>query len=117
MSPVTVERPVAIRLGWGLFLLAAPGPALRLLGGHPTGRARTVVRVLGARHVVQAAVEQRDRGRHRLLLAAVDWAHAASGLALAAVDRRWRRPALTDAVLATGFGISTAGLPRRSARR
>lgn len=115
MEPPAVDRRAAARLGWGLFLLAAPGAALRLLGGCPTGRARTVVRVLGARHVVQAAVEQRDGGRHRLLLAAVDWAHAASGLVLAAVDRRWRRPALTDAALATGFGISTARPPRRIA--
>lgn len=102
-----------VRLAWGAFLLAAPGRAVRLLGGTPSPGARNVARVLGTRHVAQAVVAARDGGRHRLLLATIDWLHAASGLALAAVDRRWRRPALADAVLATAFGVSSATVPRR----
>ncbi|MGH9087544.1 MAG: hypothetical protein ACRDYZ_05445 [Acidimicrobiales bacterium] len=102
------NRRLALRLGWGTLLLAAPAVALRLLGGTPTPDARTIARVLGARHVVQAAFERWDDGRHRYLLAAVDWAHAASGVAFASVDRRWRRPALTDAALAAVLGWWTA---------
>lgn len=102
---------ISVRLAWGLFLVGAPGRAVRLLGGTPTQGAKTVARVLGARHLAQAAVEARDGGRHRLLLAAVDWTHAGSGLVLALLDRRWRRPALTDATLATAFGVSTATAP------
>lgn len=102
----------SVRLAWGAFLLAAPGRAVRLLGGTPSPGARNVARVLGTRHVAQAVVAAHDGGRHRLLLATIDWLHAASGLALAAVDRRWRRPALADAALATTFGVGSATVPR-----
>lgn len=113
MRSPSVDRRVAARLAWGAFLGATPSAAVRVLGGQPTPTARKVVRVLGARHLLQSGIEQRARGRHRYLLASVDWAHAASGMALAALDRRWRRAALTDATVATAFGLSTARAPHR----
>jgi hypothetical protein len=69
-----------------------------------------VARVLGARHLLQAAVEARGaerqaRGRS-ILGRSVDLSHAGTAVALAATDRRWRRLAVVDAVIATGFAAA-----------
>jgi hypothetical protein len=59
--------------------------------------------VLGARHGLQGTVEILTGPRWRKSGAAVDLAHAATGIALAAADPRWRRVALSDAVVASTF--------------
>jgi len=82
----------------------APARMLGALGGDasaPIGR-RTV-RVLGGRQLVQAAAELFGGPVARTPAAVVDASHAVSCLGVAAVDRRWRRAALTDAVVAAGF--------------
>lgn len=104
-------RAVAItRLAWGGLLLAAPGTVIGLLGGQDETASRRVLRILGARHGVQGAVELvgQDIG---VAGTVIDLLHAGSALGFAAVDRRWRRPALLDALIAGGF--AAAGMASR----
>ena len=109
--PRNLQRAVRgqelVRAGWGLALLAAPDRVVAGMGvAQPDARARVVARVLGARHLAQAAVTlARPTARCLQLGGMVDLAHAATGLALAVADSRYRRPALTDAAIATGFGV------------
>ncbi|HTS98533.1 MAG TPA: hypothetical protein VMI33_18135 [Streptosporangiaceae bacterium] len=105
----------AVRAGYGGALLIAPGLVIRLVTGEPAGpRARAVARVLGARHLLQAALTT-AAGRSAPSLgigAAVDLVHAASMAALAA-DRRVRRLTLTDALVESALalaGLSAARL-------
>src|SRR4051794_34654621 len=107
----------AVRLGWGMVLLAAPGEVLRLTGG--SGRhASAVARLLGARHVLQAlalgamsfvpstVLPATARRQARRLGAVVDAAHAASAVALAAAGRE-PRTWVTDGALASSFAAAT----------
>ena len=98
------------RAAYGAGLLCAPGPAIQLgIGGQPDSRTCAVARVLGARHLAQAGVTAACPSRAVLLTGAgTDLAHAASMLAVAAVDRRKRRASLADAATATTF--AAAGL-------
>lgn len=101
------------RAGWGAFLLVSPASAPHPVGDSPAGR-RTV-RVLGARHVLQACwVADRPDRRRVLIGAGIDLAHAASMVALARLAPRLRRVALFDAAIAAGWAI-TARRPSRSA--
>jgi hypothetical protein len=106
-----------VRGGYGAALLCAPAAAIRLCGaGRASPRARAVVRVLGARHLIQAAVTAMVPNAAVLTAGAqVDLAHAASMLALAAADRPLRRAGLADAVTAAMF--ATAGTAGARARR
>jgi hypothetical protein len=102
------------RAGYGAALLLAPGPAIRLSTGRPAGhRTRNVARLLGARHLIQAAVTAGIGPSAELLGlgAAVDITHAASMAGLALADRGVRRVTLTDALIETAFaaaGLSSA---------
>jgi hypothetical protein len=102
----------AARACYGAALLAAPGAALRLATGRlPGSRARTVARVVGARHLAQAVLTAWCP--EPVVFAAgagVDLCHAASMLALAAADPALRRAGLADAMAATAFTAAGAGL-------
>lgn len=103
----------AARAGYGGALLIAPGPVIRLVAGRPAGsRARAVARVLGARHLLQAALTAAAPDGPSLGIgAAVDLVHAASMAALALADRPARRLALSDALIESAFaaaGVSAA---------
>lgn len=103
---------VAARLAWGGLLLLAPGALLRPVGPATTTAVRTL-RVLGARHLVQAAVTVRRPTRGVFAAgAAVDGLHALTDLALAAADRRQRPAALTDAAVAAGWMLLGAVVAR-----
>jgi hypothetical protein len=108
------------RAGYGAALLLVPGPAIRLSTGRTAGhRTRNVARVLGIRHLVQAAVTAGIGPSAELLGigAAVDITHAASMAGLALADRSVRRVTLTDALIETAFaaaGLSSA-VPSRIA--
>lgn len=103
---------VAARLAWGGLLLLAPGALLRPVGPATTTAVRTL-RVLGARHLVQAAVTVRRPTRGVFAAgAAVDGLHALTDLALAAADRRQRPAALTDAAVAAGWLLLGAVVAR-----
>jgi hypothetical protein len=106
----------AVRAGYGGALLIAPGPVIRAAARGPDGpRARAVARVLGARHLLQAALTTAAGWSPESLWVgvAVDLMHAASMAALAA-DRRVRRLTLTDALLEATFAAAggSAARPR-----
>jgi hypothetical protein len=114
-----VTRPLpVVRLTWGGLLVAAPATVLRMLAaGRPvTGSQARVIRILGARHVLQAAVElTRPTPRARRAGAAVDLLHAMTCAGAVAVSPEWRRPALADgigALILAGGGLLPAR-PRR----
>jgi hypothetical protein len=103
-------RTAAVRAWYGGALLCAPGLIIRMATGRPAGaRARGVTRLLGARHLLQAALTPGPAPGARLAIgAAVDLTHAASMAALAAADPKLRRAILADALIETTLG--TAGL-------
>jgi hypothetical protein len=116
-----VRRPAGLRLavpviraGYGLALLATPGPMIRWCTGHPaSGRSCAVARVLGMRHLAQAAltllVTRSPRAKAGPLLAgsAIDLAHASS-MAVLAAERQVRRACLADALAETVLAAAGA---------
>jgi hypothetical protein len=108
-----------VRAGYGTVLLLIPGRVIRMGTGRPAGaRARNVARLLGARHVLQAAVTVAAvPGAEALGIgAAIDLTHAASMAGLAVIDKRVRRVTLADALIETGFAAVSlsAALPPRT---
>ena len=105
------------RAAYGAALCCAPGPMLRLEGGPGAGAspgARTVARILGGRHVVQAALSaMRPTPAVLALGAGTDVLHSASMLALAALDRPRRRLGLSDSLVAAAFAAGGCALARR----
>jgi hypothetical protein len=97
-----VRNVALLRAGWGLLLVSAPAAVLRAGGHREPSRAAWAVRVLGARHLVQAAVTVAAPSRPVVTMGAVlDGLHASSVVALAAASSRWRRTALADALVET----------------
>ena len=98
--------PLAIRTVWGITLLTVPGPVLRLFGGADEDRApRRVIRVLGARHIVQAGAEYHFGGRAREIGTGVDLLHGTTSVLFGVGSPPWRRTALIDASVAIGFAL------------
>ena len=100
-------------------MVLAPGVAIFLVTGRlPGRRARRVAHLLGARHLVQAALTALAPLPAVFGAGAeVDALHAVSMLMLAAVDRAARRAALTDTVAEAAFaaaGLAAAASMRRS---
>ncbi len=97
-----------MRAVYGALLLLAPRRALRPVAVAGSGTpAAGVVRVLGARHLLQAAAV---RPSHRTAVVAgitVDVLHAASMLLLAAAGHE-RRAALASAAIAAGLAADEA---------
>ena len=88
------------RAAYGVALLAAPGGALRLCGVRRASAAgRAVVRLLGARELIQALLLHPGSRAG----VAIDTAHGLSMLGLAAVDRDVRRPAMVSAAAAAAL--------------
>jgi hypothetical protein len=117
VHPVT-RPPSAVeiaRTGWGTALLIAPGRVWARLGVPAPGPAMlAVTRVLGARHLAQAAL--RPVGRpHGTIAVGVDALHAVSDVAFAAASPRHRPVVLVDAAVA--LGLALAGLGTRGTRR
>ena len=100
---------IVSRAGWGLALIAVPQRVLRAIGAPDSNLGpRNVVRVLGVRHLAQAATEARGGTTTWALGIIADVLHAATGVGLASVSRAWRQAALTDATIATAFTLSGA---------
>jgi hypothetical protein len=95
------------RAGYGAALLCAPGPMIGVVTGQPPSRrARRVARVLGARHLAQAAITVLNPGPEVVALGVVvDLLHAASMFAFAAVVPDLRRAELADALAATSLAV------------
>jgi len=109
----------AARVCYGGALLCVPGLMFRIAAGHPASfRARSVARVLGARHLLQAVLTSGPApGPARLAIgAAVDLTHAASMAGLAAADRSLRLATAADALIETTFAVSGLAAARRAAR-
>jgi hypothetical protein len=106
---VRLPGVTATRAGWALLLLAVPQVVLGPAPGRSTEAARVVLRMLGARQLLQAAVSLARPTPWVLALGATaDGLHAASALGFAALDHRWRRRALLDAAVASAFCVATA---------
>ncbi len=97
------------RACYGLVLLAVPARVIGVTGALPSQQSCRVARVLGVRHLVQAAASARaDRGG-LAAGAAVDSAHAVSMLVMAVVLPRLRRAELADGgitVLLAALGLA-----------
>ncbi|MBV8931786.1 MAG: hypothetical protein JO285_04415 [Kutzneria sp.] len=105
------------RLIWGLLLVTSPDSVGTAAGAPASPTASRVVRVLGMRHVLQALLTRfMPRLTVRRWGSAADALHAATCLALAAVDRRWRRAATLDALAAATWCVTTARRPRQIVR-
>ena len=93
------------RATYGAALVLAPGPTIRIATcRHPSRRACRVARVLGTRHLIQAALTAAAPGPAVLAMGGqVDAVHTASMLLLAAVSPAERRAALTDALAEAAF--------------
>jgi hypothetical protein len=101
-------RVAAARAAWGLLLVSLARPASERVLGRPATRAEVgVVRVLGGRHLAQAAVVT-AAPRTAVAGRAVDLVHLASMLLLAAVDRPRRRAALLSATVAGALAAASA---------
>jgi hypothetical protein len=110
-----MEPAMAFRVGWGTVLAVAPDWVLRATGRQSTWPARGVLRVLGARHLVQVVACSRARDPRTALAvgAVVDAAHAASCLAITCVSPTWRRAAAIDFVIAAALAVDTLVVLRR----
>ncbi len=106
MTALNVVRALIGALG-----LLSPRVAARWWGADPHSRGVAVTaRVLGGRHLVQAAALTARRGTTaRALSSAVDLLHGTSMVILAIASPRLRRPALTSAGVACGFLAGTLG--------
>ena len=107
----------AVRACYGTALLLAPGPLIRICTGYPAdARVRLAARVLGARHLIQAALTagagpgSRPGASGLAASAAVDLMHAASMAGLAAASRPLRHTALTDAMLETALAAASLAI-------
>jgi hypothetical protein len=111
------------RAGYGAALLCAPGPMIGVVTRKPPSRrARQVARVLGVRHLAQAAVTALNPGPEVVALGVVvDLLHAASMFAFAAVVPDLRDAELADALAATALAVaepamSSLGRPKAVGR-
>lgn len=90
----------------GAACLLAPARVARVVGGPDDSHGRLFLRVLGVRHLGQAALlTARPTRRTRSLGAAVDATHALSMLGFGLLDEKVRRPAYTNAAVATGSAL------------
>lgn len=94
-----------IRAGWGGVLLAAPAGVLSHIHGvRVDRRAIVVTRILGARHLIQAALSGVNPGPEVLAAGVwVDTVHSATAVGLALVDRRRARGGVIDAAVAASW--------------
>lgn len=90
------------RAGWGGVLLLAPRMVLETIQhGNVDRKSVLVARILGLRHLTQAALSGVGPSPQVLAMGVwVDTAHSAIAVALAAVKRTRARAALTDAAVA-----------------
>jgi hypothetical protein len=90
---------------------------IRLCTGQtPSRRASRVARVLGIRHLAQAAITAWAPGPEVVAAGAViDFLHAVSELAFAARYKSLRRAELADALVAAALAVAEPTLARRPA--
>jgi len=107
----------AVRAIWGAVELVEPAVVGRgLLGHEPDDAVQGVMRILGARHLVQAAAVGLTGGRLHGAGGVVDLLHAGSMVALAAMDARRRRTASVSACVALTFAVAEFAAAARRRR-
>ena len=118
MTAIPAAVP-ALHAAWGGLLVCAPAQLTRLAGEVPSPSSRRVLRLLGARHLGQAAVTAARPGPAALRAGGVvDIVHAASCAGLALVDARWRRAAAlgcSGAIALAAAGFAAASWTEESA--
>ena len=94
-----------VRVGYGLAMLISPDALLSEGAKISSDRtARRVVRVLGARHLVQGIVLfRRDPTWHRVG-SMIDVLHGLTAAVFAVAVPRWRGPAALSALVSLVFG-------------
>ena len=122
-----VRRIEILRAGWGAALLLAPEQVLTRLHRVSVDPASvTVARVLGLRHLTQAAFSGLSPSPEVLAVGVwVDATHACSAVGLAVVDPDRARAGLVDAVVAGSWAAlgcrdlasGGAAAPARDRRR
>lgn len=118
LARASVLPTCAAQALWGGALMARPHAALRLLGQAPSEAAVLVVRVLGARQLLQAAVTLAAPARGVVAGAAlVDLAHASTAVAYAASGPGRRRPGASSAAFAVLTAVGGAAALRRHGPR
>ncbi len=123
VNQLAASRLSRVRGGLGTAQLLFPGiVSRRLTGAPPDRRTRQVVRVLGGRQLIQALGTGADPTAAVLAVgAAVDVVHGLSMVTLGVIDRRQRRLALGDALIAAAFVwagmVGAAGGQRRGPRQ
>jgi hypothetical protein len=108
-APRTTLRAIAAAQAAGAAVLAlAPEQALRLCGeDRRNAPPAWIVRLLGARQLIQAAVQFAEPTPHVASLgAAADAAHAVSMIPVVAFSRRFRRAAL----ISGGYAATSSAL-------
>lgn len=113
MSSAFAPGPVeVVRLAYGLCQLAAPRLLARVvLHEDLDDTTAAVVRVLGARHTVQALLTATGSARAHRRGGVVDLLHAVSLVPIGAWSGR-RRLALADGVVASGFAVAELSVAR-----
>ena len=100
--------------GLGAALLARPRDVVRALCGGSAEPPEAVLRVLGARQIVQEVVLLAKPSPAVLTgAAATDAIHAASMVGAALVWPQYRRPALTSGAIAAGSAAAALSRARR----
>jgi hypothetical protein len=99
---VKVRAIELLRAGWGAVLLAVPGLVLASVRGVQVDRkAVVVVRILGARHLVQALSSGINPSPEVLAAGVwVDTVHSLTALGLAVADRNRLQGGLADSIVA-----------------
>ena len=117
--PPVARRLQLTRASYGVALVMAPGLVTYLATGRfPGRRGRRVAQLLGARHLVQAAVTAFVPSPDVFALGAeADALHAASMVALATADPSARHAALTDALAETAFAATGFSFGRGAGTR
>jgi hypothetical protein len=103
----------AARAGWGGLLILAASRLNWSFGPPSDRRALVVMRVLGLRHLLQAAVVH-QRGRYSRVGALFDLVHGLSMLSLAVLDKPRRKAALLDATVAFGFAAAGSAVESKT---
>ena len=105
---VPLAAVAAARAGWGTALVLAPGALLAAVTGREvTPAQRRTARVLGIRHLGQAAVSvARPTQATARLGTAIDAAHAATCLGAALFLPRWRQAAIAESAEAVVFALA-----------
>lgn len=103
------------RAGYGAVLLFMPGHLIMAATGHPaSGHVRVTARVLGARHLTQAAIISTLPVRGLIAAgAAADGLHAASMLLFTATERQRRVAVLADTLIEAAFTAAAMAALRR----